>query len=307
MILLTLTFTTATFAWVSMGETNRVDGLSLTAATDSNLEFSLDGVNWTSNLNSESLQEIVKDLSFIDLSSIDGKNFISKPDGNTDMIYPNKNYFTLELFVRTTTRYRDVYLINNISNDVSFDAPPTSGTFITSRGVTFRSSVDFLYDIGEIRNAGVPYTYYAKDAMRISIIELKTENPYDTRTESELNRFIFDPTGNEHRGFGKPYGSISYYNAVRYDLISIPNQIPKTLYELTSFNSLNKYEPDNTNSRVLRLIQTDNFKDEYRRYYEGKMLINIWLEGFDADSFDSIFRDTIKIQLEFQSALSIEN
>ena len=307
MILLTLTFTTATFAWVSMGDTNRVDGLSLTAATDSNLEFSLDGINWTSNLDEESLGDIIKELSFIDLSSIDGVNFISKPDGNTDMIYPNRNYFTIELHVRTTTRYRDVYLVNNVSNDIDFDNTPDRGTFITSEGITFRSSVDFLYDVDEIRNQGVPFNYYAKDAMRISVIELKTDNPNDTREERELNRFIFDPSENEHRSFGKPYGAISYYNAVRLDLIDVPSVIPETIYQLTTFSGLNKYQPDNTNSRALNLIQTDNFDADSKRYYEGKMLINIWLEGYDADSFDSIFRDKLKIQLEFQSALPIEN
>lgn len=304
-ILLTLTFTTSTFAWVVIAETNRVDGLSMTASTDSNLEFSLDGITWTSNLDTNILGDIIKDLSFIDLSSMDGINFISKPDGSNDMIYPNKNYFTLELLVRTTTRYRDVYLINNVSKSITYGDTPNQGTFITSQGVSFRSSVDFQYDVDDYRNAGVPYMYYAKDAMRISIIEVKTSNPYDTRDDSQLKKIIFDPSENEHRGFGKPYGSISYYNSVRLDLIDIPNEIPNTLYKLTTFSSPNKYQPDNENSKVLTLIQTDSFDDEDKRYYQGKMLINIWLEGFDADSFDAIFRDTLKIQLEFQSAQSI--
>lgn len=306
MILLSLTFTTATFAWVSKADTNRVDGIGLNASTNSNLEFSIDGVNWTSDMNLGSISGLIENLSFIDLSSVDGKNFTSRPDGSSDMIYPNINYFSIELFVRTTTRYHDVYLVNNISNQVNFDDTPNRGTFITSRGVTFRSSVDFQYDVDDYRLSGIPYVYYAKHAMRISMTELKTDNPNDLRSSEELSHFIFDPSENEHRGFGKSYGSISYHNAVRYDLIDIPSLIPNTTYSLTKFSNPNKYVPEDTTSRIMKLIETDEYNSTNDVYYKGKVLINIWLEGFDADAFDAIYNDDLKIRLEFQSAESID-
>ena len=306
MILLTLTFTTATFAWVSMAETNRVDGLGITASTDSNLEFSLDGINYTSKIDATVLENLIKDLAFLDLSTQDGINFISKPNGIKDFVIPNKTYFSVELFVRTTTRYTDVYLVNNVSNQANFDNPPERGTYIISKGVSFRSSVDFLYDIDEIRLAQIPYMYYAKDAMRISIQELNTDNPNDSRLPEQMNVFIFDPSENEHRGYGKPYGAIDYFNTVRYEYIDIPTKIPNTLYALTTFSSPNKYVPDNTNSRIMSLVITDNVDSRNIPYYEGKFKLNIWLEGFDADSFDSVYNDIVKIQLEFQSALPID-
>lgn len=306
MILLTLTFTTATFAWVSMAETNRVDGIQITMKQGSNLEFSLDGVNYSSQLNAELLAEQIKNLAFLDLSSMDGENFISKPNGINDFVFPNQTYFSLELFVRTSTRYHDIYLVNNVSNDYSFNNPPVRGTYILSEGVTFRSSVAFQYDIDDYRFENIPYTYYAKDAMRISVVEKKTDNPNDFRTDSELSRIIFDPTENENRGYGKPYGSVDYFNKVRYEWLNIPTVVPRTLYKLTTFSSPNSYLPDNTDSRVARLIITDNVDDRNRPYYQGKILVNVWLEGWDADAFDAIFRDTVKVQLEFQGALPID-
>ena len=135
MILLTLTFTTATFAWVSMGDTNRVDGLQLNMKPDSFLEFSLDGIEWSSEITTEQINELWRGSRLMDLTSTDGTNFIGNriqlvdAELNFEGI-PNVNYISIELYVRTTTRYRNVYLVNNVSQEGTFDNPPARGTYV---------------------------------------------------------------------------------------------------------------------------------------------------------------------------------
>lgn len=71
MILLTLTFTTATFAWVSMAETNRVDGIQISMNQGSNLEFSLDGINWSNEITTAQINQIWNGAKLLDLTSTD--------------------------------------------------------------------------------------------------------------------------------------------------------------------------------------------------------------------------------------------
>lgn len=306
MILLTMTFTTATFAWVSMAETNRVDGLGITASTDSNLEFSLDGVNYSSKITKSMLDDILKDLILEDLTSDDGLMFYSNHSKTETQAKPNRNYIYLEIFVRTNNRYTDLYLVNNLTNEVDFDNLPDSGTFVSSKGVEFRSSIDYEYAPGEMRFSMVPYTYYAKDAIRFAFNEIKLDNPNDTREEAQLNSFIFDPTENPDRGYGKPYGAIDYVNKTKVLNIKVPTSVPETLYSLSQFSRLNPYISLDTSSRVAKLQLTDQVDYNNKPLYLAKFSISIWLEGYDADMFDPIYNDALMFQLEFRTALPIE-
>lgn len=311
MILLTLTFTTATFAWVSMGETNRVDGFQLTMNQGSNLEFSLDGINWSSEITTEQVNQIWRGARLMDLTSTDGTNFIGNRIQLVDAELnfegvPNGNYISLELYVRSTTRYRDVYLVNNVSSTGTFDSPPTRGTYVLSKGVPFRSPVTFNLGPDDIVFENEIRTYYAKDAIRISITELKTDNPLDTRDNSELVSFIYDPTENPDRGYGKNYGGVDYLRKSKAVFIQLPTTPQPLIERLSNFSPNNPYIPLDSNSKVATLIATDQVNNQNRTYYMGKFRLNIWIEGWDADSFDAIYEDTLLFSFEFQSAESID-
>ena len=306
MILLTLTFTTATFAWVSMAETNRVDGIQITVSQNSNLEFSLDGINYSSKITKSMLDDILKDLILEDLTSDDGLMFYSNHYKTETQAKPNRNYIYLEFYVRTNNRYTDLYLVNNLTNQVEFDNLPDSGTFVASKGVEFRSSIDYEYAPGEMRFSMVPYTYYAKDAIRFAFNEIKLSNPNDTRLESELNSFIYDPTENPERGYGKPYGAISYVNKTKVLNVKVPTTVPDTLYKLSEFSVNNPYIPLDTSSRIVKMYRTEEVDFENKVLYQGKFALSIWLEGFDADMFDPVYNDTLMFQFEFRTATPID-
>lgn len=311
MILLSLTFTTATFAWVSKGDTNRVDGLQINLKQDSFLEFSLDGINWSSDITTAQINQIWQGGRLMDLTSTDGNNFIGNrihlvdAELNFEGI-PNVNYISLELYVRTVTRYQNVYLVNNVSATSTYDSPPEQGTFVLSRGVTFRSPVTFNLGPDDIVFENETRTYFAKDAIRISLTELKTDNPLDTRDESELSSFMYDPTENPDRGYAKNYGGVDYLRKSKQVFIQLPTTPQPLIDTLSSFNEFNPYKPLDTKSKVASLIITDQFDSENKPYYLGKFRLNIWVEGWDADSFDAIYEDTLLFRFEFQSAESID-
>lgn len=311
MILLTLTFTTATFAWVSMGDTNRVDGLQLNMKPDSFLEFSLDGIEWSSEITTEQINELWRGSRLMDLTSTDGENFIGNRIQLVDAELnfegvPNGNYISLELYVRSTTRYRDVYLVNNVSSTGTFDNPPARGTYVLSKGVPFRSPVTFNLGPSDTVFENEIRTYFAKDAIRISLTELKTDNPLDTRDNSELASFIYDPTENPDRGYGKNYGGVDYLRKSKAVYIQLPDTPQPVIERLSEFTPDNPYIPLDTKSKVATLIVTDQVDEQNKPYYMGKFRLNIWIEGWDADSFDAIYEDTLLFSFEFQSAESID-
>lgn len=311
MILLTLTFTTATFAWVSMAETNRVDGIQISMNQGSNLEFSLDGINWSNEITTAQINQIWNGAKLLDLTSTDGITFIGNrlPLLGSDLTFegiPNENYIALELFVRTTTRFNHVYLVNNISSSVTYDSAPSRGTYITSKGVAFRSPITYLYGPEDTVFENETRTYYAKDAIRVSVVEMKTDNPLDTRDTSELARFIYDPSENPTRGYGKPYGSTDYLSKSKLIHINLPTESQEVIERLTVFNPDFEYQPLDSNSKVAELIVTNTVNEQDRPYYMGKFLLNIWIEGWDADTFDAIYADSLLFRFEFQGALPID-
>ena len=178
--------------------------------------------------------------------------------------------------------------------------PPKDGTYVISKGIEFKAKFRFLYDVNEYIEAGETKTFYAKDAMRIAFIEEKVDDILDARREDELIKYIYDPSEEEHRGYGKEYGSLYYYNLLKDENLEIPTEIPETRYSLSTFANYNPNVALNDNSKIMTLITTNEFDQYERRYYEGKVTIKIWLEGWDADMFDGVYRDNVKIQLMFK-------
>lgn len=181
----------------------------------------------------------------------------------------------------------------------------TTHANVLSRGVNFRSPVTFNLGPDDIVFENEMRTYYAKDAIRISLTELKTDNPLDTRDVSEFRSFIYDPTENPDRGYGKNYGGVDYLRKAKQVFIQLPSTPQPLIDTLSKFNERNDYLPLDNKSKVATLIVTDQLDDENKPYYLGKFRLNIWLEGWDADSFDAIYEDTLSFRFEFQSAESI--
>ena len=302
-------FGTVTYAWFSMAKTNILDNLTINITTGEHLEISLDNVNYYKKLPAKVLKEAIGDeLALQDVTSSDGINFVGGPlkDGE---VRENIDYLSLTFWFRTTARERDVYLVDNVSRDVNY-GDIADGTYVVSKGInwqadnTFVNGPDALTDVVYSGQRGM---YYGADAIRISFVEEKDEtNPHDIRSIDSLRRFIFDPSGNPERGFGKSYGAFAYFKAKRKEDITIPEVIPVTKFNLTEFSEANPYLPLNNDSKVMELIETIDKSSNENTYYRGKVTVNIWLEGWDADCFNAVYTDTIVVQLKFKAGRTVD-
>jgi hypothetical protein len=303
-ILIVLVFGTVTYAWLSLAEINNIDGLTLTASSGDELELSFDGIEYYSVLPSSPLEGSVDGIRLYDVTSIDGINFQTGGLREVGVAVPNEHYLSFDLWIRTSQAERDIFLINNVSKDMKF-GDVRNGTYFVSKGVSWRSPHTFFNGplIEDTVQAGDIGIYYGHDAIRISIIELQDENnPYDQRDTEELRTYIYDPSGNPNRGYGSPVGAFSYFFQRTLIYQYLPTQYPPTSYRLSEMDPHNPYQALDNESLVATLQETDTKDLKNRTYYSGKVRINIWVEGWDADAFDAIDKDQIQIQLQFKAA-----
>lgn len=289
LVLLVMSLGTATYAWITMARSNIIDEISIYARFEDDLEISLDGETYYKELPASVLFKNIIESSLLEVTTLDGINFHHRE--SDVQVVKNRDYLSFEFYIRTnSTREHEIYLANNISNEITYEDVGKEGTYVVSRGVQFKSPVTFLYDIDDTVHAGEIRTYYASKAVRIATI---------TEVDGKQKIKIFDLSGDEHRGYAKPYGAISYFNTVSPAKIVLPEEEgPETIYKLSEFEENAPFALDDT-SHILSLTETMNVNG--KTYYYGKVTINIWLEGWDADLFDPVLKDRIKIQLQFKA------
>ncbi len=299
---------TVTYAWITMTNKNFLDGLVLNVSSGEKLEISLDGISYYNQLPTDLFSEGFENLEMRDVTSSDGINFSTGRFGiNEETANPNLEYASFTLWIRTVGTERNVYLVENVSDFVQYDIG-MAGTFVVSRGMQWKADMTFINGTNETEDTvyeGERNTYYASDAVRIAFLEqINENNPLDNRTVDDLSKIIIDPSGDPLRGYGVPYGALDYSNKKIGHSIEAPVDKPAVVYELTEFPPNSPYVPLNENSKIVELVASDEKDNRDRTYYVGKVIINIWLEGWDADCFDAIMRDEIRIQLKFTAGKS---
>ncbi|MFA7588931.1 MAG: hypothetical protein WCY22_01070 [Acholeplasmataceae bacterium] len=303
--LLGIAFGTVTYAWLEISNVNTIEEMGVTASLGDDLQVSLDGETYFNEITSEMLRELFGRIQLTDVTSQDGIHFETGGLRRDDKIVVNRDYLSFPIWFRTDLAQRSIYLVNN-TNHLSTYEDPVAGTYVVSRGIAWEAPIDFTYAPNDEVKAKEVRTYYASNAIRMAFIEeIDETNPLDDRDESELIRFIYDPSENEERGFYKQYGALNYYIKRVGSMQSVPIEIPNTSYRLSRIASGPPMALDNE-SQVLNLVRTDMINERGRYFYQGKLTINVWVEGWDADAFDSIIRDRVKIQFEFRALMPAE-
>jgi len=301
-----LIFGSATFAWISLATINNIEGLSLTASSGDELQMSFDGINFSTNLPMDELVTNPDGVTLYDVTSTDGVNFFTGGLRDGGPATQNEHYLSFDVWFRTSRLERDVYLYNDISKEMTFDSPNRVGTYFVSKGVTWRSPHQFFNgpNISDVVLPGDVGTYYSHNAIRLSIVELIDEtNPSDQRSESDLKVFMYDPSGNPERGYAATFGQFSYFFQRTLIYVTLPTYIPPTSYRLSQMDPFNPYQALDDESLITSLQPTGIIdEDNNREYYQGKVRINIWIEGWDADAFDALDKDRMKIQMQFKLA-----
>lgn len=309
-------FGTVVYAWFSISAINVLHNVNIGIAVDG-FEISLDGINYKNEINANDLRDYIKDVALTAVTSTDGITFKKGgPKSDVDA-RENIDYLRLTLYFRTyakdtaspSTVMRNVFLVDNVSSEAYLNRD-IDGTYIISKGVNWQADVTFLNGLDPINDvvyAGERYVIYAAEAIRIGFIERKLSHVKDDRKEDSLVRKIFDLSRHPDRGYGVKFGSFDYYNAKQEIKISAPYTTQDVTTTLTEFDELDPRFPYDSNSLIASMVKTDKYHENGDVYYEAKVDMTVWLEGWDADCFDAIHQDKITLKLKFRSARDIIN
>ncbi len=284
------TLTTA-YAWISLATVNRIQNISLNAITQYDLLISLDGENYYEEIPKELILNKLTNLKFNDVTSLDGLTFYNSHEQER-IANSDRDYLSIDIYFQTTSRYRELHLSDN-HIDADYESPPEEGTYITSKGKNFKSNYRFLYAPDDYVEVGEVRKYFAHWGMRVSF-----HNYLEETTK------IFDLSGNEERGFGERFGAFEYYQLVRAVRLD-PPEAPETIYELSTFSTQRPIALTDT-SYLVTLVDQGNTNSKGETLYEGKIQMNVWLEGWDADSFDAVQYDQLKMQFMFRAVMPKE-
>ncbi len=297
-----MTLLTSTFAWFSIAQSATVGDLQLKVTESESLLISVDGVNYYEKLTPLQFGSYIKqDLALTNVTTSDLENFYNSYEG--DEALENEDYLTFTLYFKSLSPHNDgLYLIDNKSNSYTYDYAirddiNIAGTYVYSKGVEYKTPVSFQYAEDEIREAGSTDKYYAAEALRMGFKEL----PFDAEdTRTEFSSFIYDPSGKEYRGWGVEYGALDFVRKTVDSNVYVPTtNIPDTKYALTTF----RYGRDALNNDSLCGTLQERTSVSGEVAYYSKVQVYIWLEGWDADCFDSIYTDNLLIQFHFRSAI----
>lgn len=300
-----VTLLTTTFAWFSIAQDATVGDLSMEISGGTELLVSLDGVTYHDNIDSDLLKQFLGDnLTVTHVTTLDQENYFSSYD-NEQVAIANKDYLSFDIWFRTNDfMCTGLFLTNNITPNYNYETALNNklrGTYCFSEGVKYTAPVDFKYSETETRLANSQHTYYGADAMRIGIKELNIDKAplkeEDLRTD--LKKFIYDPTENEERGFGKTYGQYDILKQRVDSSILPPTSNPDTIYQLSSMQY--NYYAVNNNSHC------GNFLEGTDGYLYAKVNVTIWCEGWDADCLDGILGDNVLMQLYFRGAVPADS
>lgn len=304
LIVVAMIFGSATYAWITLSTINNIEGLNLTASAGDDLRLSLDGETYYHQLPGEMIETIFEGMRMVDVTSSDGINFQTGGLRDVSEAIANEHYLSFDLWIKTSRPEHHIYVINHIDSYSDFNTDEI-GTYAISEGVMWIAKTGFFNgpSVTDWVDQGSVDRYYASQAVRMSFIEqIDDKNPLDKRVETGLERFIFDPSGNPYRGYGVTFGQFSYFFQRTKWYVDPPTVIPEVSYRLTELDPEDPYQALDNESLVAMLQPTGTYDEKDREYYSGKVRINIWIEGWDADAFDAIDRDKIKFQLQFKAA-----
>lgn len=267
----------STFAWFTLSNRASVGTFEAQVSSGEGIEIRLlNQSNWYTDIPTNIIQNYINDEigfeNFKDITTTDGRTFTryTKP---TDII-TKTDYVEFVLEFRSTQELT-VYWTSAI---ISEAAP-----------VTWISDADYVGIAGSV-NVGDPVTLYPSNAARVSITGLVglgtptlTTNVYQ-KGETQ-NNVVLGTTATLP-------GAINYYNAKNNPDLVVPASlsVPTTISPV--FDTV---DIDNNSALVTlkKALPTD-------AYAVGSITVRVWIEGWDADTYNAILGEKIKIQLAFE-------
>ncbi|MFH1693096.1 MAG: hypothetical protein ABH890_02310 [Bacillota bacterium] len=271
---------TTTFAWFTLTNTAVVQPFQANIVADTGIEVSLDEIDWYTSISETLIETYITDtfgaFNFVHLTTVNGYGSF-KTLGATGLEDAASGWLQIPLYFRSN----------------SATAIDWSAVTLTSPLSQWQSDVAFTSTTGAI-SAGEFLDQDASNAMRISIQgTVAAANNVVVFERAATNNFNVvlggdgtTPIDYSNAGIGNA-GSYNYYYIKTNALITGTDAVVAAP-TVTVINA----------GAVQRV--TDLVADvQYGTAYAGQIIIRIWLEGWDADAYNSILARQIEAGFTF--------
>lgn len=280
---------TTTFAWFTLTNTSTVQAFEAQIVADSGIEVALgnhssvyadpQNANWVTTLTTDTVEAYLiatygNTQIFNHVTTVDGVNF--KTLGALAMTDTTSGYIELPLNFRSDT-----------AQSINWTTISLSST-----AYTWTVDVPFTDASGTARLAGAQISVDASDGMRIAMVSDITYGDYTVAYEKPVggSNVVLGVGGDLSNGSVGDNGSMNYYYAKN-------NALPfgaDTVTTLSTMTTLGAGQP------VVDMVDVSGEVQDFGATYYGQVTVRIWLEGWDANTYNSILSQIVSSAFTFQ-------
>ncbi|CCV64116.1 conserved hypothetical protein [Alteracholeplasma palmae J233] len=264
---------TGVFAWFTINNQAKATGFEgQVQAAQGGFLLSSDGTNYTTSLD---LNEILKDklskLKFKDLTTKDGISFVDS--NNKEAL--ETSYITFDLnFI--AINFTEVFVTTDITGDTT----------------SWKSE----YAVDGV-NVGDTLVSSAANALRVAYVtEDKTVKYVEASQDYNGTGSIAGTAKKNTQGILTKETNFAYQYLVKSGSTKAFDATKETVLVADEAKRLG-----NTDAKVLTLTKTEAPADYAEYTNAGKLTVNIWIEGWDAEAFNAILNGKVKVDFNFQA------
>ena len=299
MALVVVALGTSTFAWFTLTNSAEVGAFSAQVVAGTGIEVSLDSYSYYNGFDSEQMQDYLFDGGFRVYTSSTTSNTNAKygTDFRFDAVTSKNGYQIINIdesvaanntFIEFTLYFRSEEAITIKWTEVN----------ISGEGKVWNPDASFLGSTGESVAIGTPYTVFAKNGARVSIFGDATADsePNPTATIYELVGSTGDAglSGNSTAFGDVTKGQAKYWEAKNFGMTYTTDfhAAPDTVAYAAALATIKDF------SEVVPVLALE----KNGVYYTGSIVVRVWLDGWDADTYNALFNDTLSVDLKFEKA-----
>jgi len=274
---------TTTFAWFTLTNTSVIQPFNAEIVADTGIEIAIGtpGIGDPTLLQWKTVITTTDVYNFIDAAYPSGFQF-------THVSSTNGVSFTDLEGVGVTAGYLEIPLHFRSDNETEIN---WTQVIVTSPTASWMTGVTFVDSLGNSRIAGSSFSVNAADAVRVSI----TGNIGGSNATTAFENPASEPARNtvlglnsnanfENGGIGAN-GSTNYYYRVN-------NVLPAGADSVTTVATVTSI----SNTKVLDMVTNPVMPTHL---YYGVVTVRIWLEGWDAEAYNSLLGRVITTSLRF--------
>ncbi len=293
----------STYAWFTLNQTATVEQLNVDVTAGDGLYVSLTGVEGTFSDSIDPSSLLAGNFKFIPVTTSDGKIFVDRKGVAIEgAANDDGGYVSFDVYLRSKSEL-PIYL-SSASVTSAEDSSLTLNVPVSEQtGAWEASKVTYT---GGTPAETTTLTTRASNATRFSVLGGGTDKIFDLADVVGFGERVA-PTNPTDPVASWNWGT-DYNRAFEYLNRVSPNDLTGATFAGTTAAIVTTI-PGDPGAPIVTLetaggttfdgkIWTDD------DWYAKKLTVNIWLEGWDADCFDVLFNDTVKIDMVFKGQIA---